>query len=434
MMSMMGPPSAEALVAAACDQLSHECVAAQLCSPLHFYGRLSLLMSAFSMSLLFVFMGACNLLPSRLNLCPVPDDEPCPRAVRWTYPGGIHQTHRHWFLVHVGQTRLLKDHYVNSVSQYVGARGTSGAKLMLMACTGSACCQIHLAYMLWRVTALRFPDEAAVRWLLMWLSAAALILLGMAESAIDWKDAEQRLKDGQRNSKAERKEAVAAAADPDLQSSRRVPHSDQDSSNGSSGAVHDGTSSPYSNQLEFSSVPLTRSDTEGLEDPQGTGKARMRMMHMVAAFMVVGFTSAGQLYGHWQLRLPSVIVASVGLCTFILFCLMQWLSGVNDELIPDALEPYRAANVMYSRWGSFTRPVCYCPPGFQYDRQLQPLCVKICDCISTAEGEGEGAMTRSHLHCASWWFICVEVVAFLALTGAAGVEAVAFTCPHYGTN
>ena len=87
---------------------------------LRFCGCISLFFTCLSMSMLLLYLGACNALPKRWNYCPVHEDEPCPRAVRWTYPDNLDPGHRHWFLVHVAETKLLDQHYVASISQYVG--------------------------------------------------------------------------------------------------------------------------------------------------------------------------------------------------------------------------------------------------------------------------------------------------------------------------
>ena len=92
---------------------------------LRFVACISLFFTAFSMSLLLISLGACNALPKRWNYCPVHEDEPCPRAVRWTYPENLEPGKRHWFLVHVAETKLLDQHYVASISQYVGQSSRS---------------------------------------------------------------------------------------------------------------------------------------------------------------------------------------------------------------------------------------------------------------------------------------------------------------------
>ena len=94
--------------------------ASEFVSALRFCACISLFFTALSMSMLLLYLGACNALPKRWNYCPVHEDEPCPRAVRWTYPENLEPGKRHWFLVHVAETKLLDQHYVASISQYVG--------------------------------------------------------------------------------------------------------------------------------------------------------------------------------------------------------------------------------------------------------------------------------------------------------------------------
>ena len=99
-----------------------EIPATEFIDALRFCGCISLFFTCLSMSMLLLYLGACNALPKRYNPCPVHEEEPCPRAVRWTYPDNLDPSQRHWFLVHVAETKLLDQHYVASISQYVGQR------------------------------------------------------------------------------------------------------------------------------------------------------------------------------------------------------------------------------------------------------------------------------------------------------------------------
>ena len=418
---------------------------------LRFYGALSLVLTVVSMTFLLLYLGACNALPDRCNPCRLHHDEPCPRAVRWTYPEEIEEAHRHWFLVHVAQTRLIKDMYVSSISQYVGARGTSGAKLMLMSSTAVSLCQTHIAWLLWRCHALtddpNHPQDFQ-RWTYMWLAALSLLLLGLAESAIDWKTTDTRKKEGQANSKAlkaasdahaaiEKKEADeddAAAAAGQLPAQRAgltrrggqrstadVLVSQDDRDDDDEDGDGDG-----SGEEELTEMPrFARTLSVYNEEDEARGKAWLRTLHMLAAFGVVGFNAASQLCGAGlESRKPSAITAAVGFVLFFVFCMMQWLSGSNDDFIPEFLSSMRASNVVYT-FCCCLRRICYCPPGFQKDPTLDPLLVKTCACCRRGTTE-----QRQRLICASWWFIAVEVVAFAALTAATGAEAVLWQSTH----
>ena len=94
----------------------------------------------------------------------------------------------------------------------------------------------------------------------------------------------------------------------------------------------------------------------------------------------------------------------------------QWLSGANDADIPSFLSRFRGSQVAYS-FCACLRPCCYCPPGFQNDHNIDAVLTRVCD------NSGRSTPKRSALICASWWFIGVEVVAFIALTSATAVEA-----------
>ena len=95
--------------------------------------------------------------------------------------------------------------------------------------------------------------------------------------------------------------------------------------------------------------------------------------------------------------------------------MQQWLSGTSDADIPEALANFRASKVAYS-FCACLRPVCYCPPGFHRDPSIEASLTRMCDgCGTTSK--------RSALICASWWFISVEVVAFVTLTSCTAMEA-----------
>ena len=96
--------------------------------------------------------------------------------------------------------------------------------------------------------------------------------------------------------------------------------------------------------------------------------------------------------------------------------MQQWLSGANDTDIPDYLANYRGSAVAYS-FCACLRPICYCPPGFQNDSNIEALLTRLCD------RSGKTSPKRSALICASWWFISIEVVAFVALTSCTAMEA-----------
>ncbi len=90
-------------------------VSSELLSALHFTAILSVVVMVWSLCFLFMYLGACNvLIPACINPCPVDEGEPCPRAVRWTYPEDIMPHQRHCFLLHVAQTRLVKGMSVNT--------------------------------------------------------------------------------------------------------------------------------------------------------------------------------------------------------------------------------------------------------------------------------------------------------------------------------
>ena len=383
------PPFHPVFTHTAATAVSHELLAA-----LRFCGVLSVGVIAVSMAMLLMYLGACNALPPSINCCPVHHAEPVPRAVRWTYPEEIEPRHRHWFLLHVAQTRLLKEmsapslpppshptptpspplctlatpnhhlpadsssppppslrcvvRYVASISQYVGARGTSGAKLMLMSCTAVAICQMQTAWMLWRIHALITGEEPMTRCLLMWAGAISLMILGLAESALDWQTSVKRKKEDPDDGPEHTGMAHTGT------STHHLPTPDSPSD-------YDAKKNGDRDATLTKPPPLKRLMSVYTEEDEAQGKRVLRLAHMLAAFAVVGFNVAAQWVGpHPESRVGSMITVSIGLVAFLVFCAMQWLSGANDDFIPDSLGPFKASAVAYS-FCACLRSCCYCP-------------------------------------------------------------------------
>ena len=200
-----------------------------------------------------------------------------------------------------------------------GARGTSGAKLMLISSTSVAVCQIMTAFLLWRVEQLTAASGVSfVRCVLMWLAAAALILLGLAESAIDWKEGDKRLKDPPMAVKANGQgppgRAQMEKEDDELFSSPMLPPS------------------------------LARIMSVATDEDEAGGKACLRLLHMLAAFTVVGLNVASQWVGDdaFAARPVSAIFAAVGGITFFVFCIMVSHSRHGQQ--PPALTSHLSAS------------------------------------------------------------------------------------------
>ena len=113
---------------------------------------------------------------------------------------------------------------------------------------------------------------------------------------------------------------------------------------------------------------------------------------------------------------PTHVACWRWLCVLFCVVLQQWLSGANDLDIPDVLHRFRASEVAYT-FCACLRPYCYCPPGFHNDPSIEALLTHVCD------ASGRSSPKRSALICASWWFIAVEVVAFICLTSSTAMEA-----------
>lgn len=181
-----------------------------------------------------------------------------------------------------------------------GARGTSGAKLMLISCTSVAVCQIMTAFLLWRVEELTSTSSVSfVRCVLMWLAAVALILLGLAESAIDWKSGEKRLKDPPMRGDG------TSLRGPPSHSHMVTKESDED------------FDSPMVKPV------LSRIMSLATEEDEADGKSCLRLLHMLAAFTVVGLNVASQWAGGDAGTRPvSAAMSAVGGVTFFIFCIM----------------------------------------------------------------------------------------------------------------
>ena len=238
------------------------------------------------------------------------------------------------------------------------------------------------------------------------------MLLGLAESAMDWKTATP-MKDKENGERVRYSSGMAHTPGP---LTAHYSWSDEDDkSNGGQAVLNEPA-------LFNKPPPLQRETSVYTEEDEAEGKALLRLLHMVAAFAVVGFNVAGQWVGgsaQRDLRIPSVVTVSIGLTAFLIFCMMQWLSGANDADIPDALEAFRGARVAYT-FCSCLRPCCFCPPGFQHNPELEPALLTMCDCCTRS---GKRTVKQARVICASWWFICMEMVVFVALCSTTAVEA-----------
>ena len=189
-----------------------------------------------------------------------------------------------------------------------GARGTSGAKLMLISCSSVAVCQIMTAFLLWRVEELTSASGVSFyRCVLMWLAAASLILLGLAESALDWKDPNKRMKD------------------PPM----------KDSNGKAAPAAATMTLTKESDEGEYTNGPMTkpifnRIMSVATDEDEADGKSQLRLLHMLAAFAVVGLNVGSQWAGgDANTRPVSAYMSAVGGVTFFIFCMMVSHSSIS---------------------------------------------------------------------------------------------------------
>ena len=170
---------------------------------------------------------------------------------------------------------------------------------MLISCTSVAVCQIMTAFLLWRVETLTSTTGASVvRCSLMWLAAAALIMLGLCESAIDWVSGDKRMKDPPIK-------VNGRLAPPRVQMSSTMVDDD------------DLSSSP------MKPPSLARTMSLVSEEDEADGKSCLRLLHMLAAFAVVGLNVASQwIGGDASVRPVSSGMSAIGGGAFFIFCMM----------------------------------------------------------------------------------------------------------------
>ena len=207
-----------------------------------------------------------------LGLCNPSWEEPYPRACQFAYP---HAREKRWFLQFVNQTALLRNWYTTSISQYVGARGTTGAKLMLLMTTCMGLSQLYIALYLWYAS--HYTSTVLTLYL---VASVCVLLLGFCESALSWTIPP----------------ALPEMTDP-----------------------HDiAVVQEYYALKQI--VPMTAEEDE-------TIKQWLSIVHTTVAILYIVLQFAATVV-HGEHA--STVVAGVGLGSFVLFCALQWLSGCND--------------------------------------------------------------------------------------------------------
>lgn len=289
--------------------------------------------------LLLVLTG-CTLFLTLIGLCCPSWDEPYPRVVQLAYPSS---NENRWFLMHVSRTALRRNWYVSSISQFVGARGTTGAKLMMLMTTTLSLSSIYIQSLLW--TEGSIPTVALV---LSVISSFGLGTLGFCESALEW-----------------------APLPVDYPVLETVAQEKMDA---------------YYKQLEI---------TRLTEEEDTTIKSQFSTVHMISAFtFILGqFSSQVCTFSLYHNQTESgFIVACIGMGLFLIFCLMQWISGANDSML--------LGSSLLSRFAVFNMSrlqCCYYP-------QM-------------------GTLSPAVLKRVSWSFILVELGAFSLIASCPGWSA-----------
>ena len=252
-------------------------------------GLVHLVLVAAAVALFAVLVGIC---------CPT-WDEPYPRVVQYAYPS---LAENHWFLMHVSRTALRTNWYVSSISEFVGARGTTSAKVMLLACSLLSLSSIYIQAILW------YQDKVGVPVLVFTvISSIGLGMLGFVESSLQW--------------------APLPVDWPDMES-------------------EEDTSAMLRYDQQLGITRLTSEEDDAI-------KARFKQLHTLSAFVFVAFQLSAQVYAQ---ETSGLVVGVIGTAMFAVFSLMQWLSGANDDSLEEigCLSPFAVVNMPQSQ-------CCYCP-------------------------------------------------------------------------
>ena len=193
---------------------------------------------------------------------------------------------------------------------------------MLISCTSVAVCQILTAFLLWRVEALtNGAGSPLLRCSFMWLASVALILLGLAESALDWKCQDKMAKD------PPMKGRNGSSVDPTVNGGIAPP----------TRSKMDGDDNGSDASSAMSQTSPARNMSLVTEEDESVGKGGLRLLHALAAFAVVGFNIASQWSGgDANTRPVSAAFAFVGGMTFFVFCMMVTQTATTKQRAAEA--------------------------------------------------------------------------------------------------
>lgn len=266
---------------------------------------------AIIISIFFYILGACNSKWS----------EPVPKAVNWAYPNDEEKS---WLLQFVSETALKTNFYTTSISQYVGARGTSGSKLMLLTTTFLGTSQIFQVIVLYYTNNIHLST-----YILSWISSFFIIVLGFCESALLWDYVYPEFK---------------CEEDVEL--------------------------------LRLYRVHLNIQKENTTNDKYL--KTRLSIVHTFSALSFIFLQLAISIIEYvTHQRLVSFIFGLIGLGSFMIFCVFQWLTGSNDDML-----------------GHLAIVRIPCLQCFYYP---------------------QGSMPTKYLKAVSWMFILTELVSFCSM-------------------
>jgi hypothetical protein len=361
--------------------------------------------------------------------------EPAPRIVQLAYP----TLQKIPFLLFVNQTVIHSEWYVASISQYAGARGTTAAKILTFATSIAGTLQIILSILLWNAPDTNLPNTVNdARLVLLILGGIGCICLGQAESAIPWHYGrrEQIILEWTTLSEAERRGELSEAAaalellsastfsvllhpqwNKTVQTISDVPAVNEALLTGTmktSEAIealqdlqqylpdNDAPVIPPSGYITYRTYQMGSEDipigglNELILENDLSEKNLYSTIHMTGALILILCTWCAHLIPPFatRSRVVSLIIGSVGGGMFLVFSVLQYLSGNYD-----------------SSFGIKSLPSCLTTQG--------PQCVfHCCRCVQT-----QPSLYRCSKKTLGLLFIGIELIAFASMMYSTAIEA-----------
>lgn len=196
-----------------------------------------------------------------------------PRVCRLGAPTTL--AHARWLDLLVFETAIEIDCYVSSISEYVGARGTFGNKIMISATGLLALSQLFLAWGYY---------ETGKNPVLLTISSIGLFMVGICDSAVDWTILPY---------------AIACKQDQAI--------------------------------LDHYEERKRVKTGDGIENK---GKTMFGWIHSLSALIFIALQCVVFLFdSQWVV----CMLCWISLCSFLFFCAMQYIAGNYDDVLPSVL-------------------------------------------------------------------------------------------------